>query len=243
MIFSRESDLRNDAEQLKELCYDLSASSLIAFDTEFIAEDTYRPELCLVQVATESILAVIDPLACGPIDIFWDLLSEPSRQTIVHSGREEILFHYRATGQLIPSLFDIQIAAVLSGLITRLRMESRPEVYRRDPRQRGDEKRLASTSLDEPAVAICFARRKRFAADLQVAARAACELGAFGLADRRDPAEATRSCIDGAAGALASDERHPFFKWSNFGNCSSLMVMAGLAGEDPKHPTSPGFAR
>ena len=102
-------------EQLQQLCVDLERSSVIAFDTEFVAEDSYRPELCLVQVATDDVLAVIDPLECGSLDEFWQLMLDPKRQTIVHSGREEILFCFRATGKLIPSLFDIQVAAGFLG--------------------------------------------------------------------------------------------------------------------------------
>jgi ribonuclease D len=103
-------------EQLQELCESLGQAELIAFDTEFVAEDSYRPELCLVQVATDDVLAVIDPFECGPLDDFWELLSAVDRKVIVHSGREEILFCYRATGKLIPSLFDIQVAAGFIGL-------------------------------------------------------------------------------------------------------------------------------
>ena len=102
-------------EQLKELCRQLETAALIAFDTEFVAEDTYRPELCLVQVATDDNLAVIDPLVCGPMDLFWMQLLNPDRPVVVHAGREEILFHYRSTGQTIPALFDIQLASGFVG--------------------------------------------------------------------------------------------------------------------------------
>ncbi len=87
----------------------------MAFDTEFVAEDSYRPELCLVQVATESEIAIIDPYTCGNIDIFWKELINPHKTVIVHAGREETLFCYRATQELIPNLFDIQIAAAFLG--------------------------------------------------------------------------------------------------------------------------------
>ena len=103
-------------EQLQKLCVDLKRSTLIAFDTEFVAEDSYRPELCLVQVATDDQLAIIDPLECGSLDEFWQLMLDPQRKTIVHSGREEILFCFRSTGKLIPALFDIQVAAGFLGL-------------------------------------------------------------------------------------------------------------------------------
>jgi ribonuclease D len=104
------------SDELSQLCIDLRKSTLLAFDTEFVAEDSYRPELCLVQVATDDVLAIIDPLTCGSLSEFWELMLDPARQTIVHSGREEILFCFRAMGQLIPSLFDIQVAAGFLGL-------------------------------------------------------------------------------------------------------------------------------
>jgi len=96
--------------KLTESCRRLADSQLIAFDTEFVSEDTYRPELCLIQVATESQLVVIDPLAVPDVTPFWELVVSPQRRVVVHAGREEILFCYRATGQTIPGLFDCQLA-------------------------------------------------------------------------------------------------------------------------------------
>ena len=37
--------------QLAELAAELARAETIAFDTEFVSEDTYRSELCLIQVA------------------------------------------------------------------------------------------------------------------------------------------------------------------------------------------------
>jgi ribonuclease D len=115
-IFPVNPQFISTPEQLLELCQLLSQTDLLAFDTEFVAEDSYRPELCLIQVSSRDCLAVIDPLTCGPLDEFWQLLLEPQRRVVVHSGREEVLFCYRATGKLIPSLFDIQVAAGFVGL-------------------------------------------------------------------------------------------------------------------------------
>jgi ribonuclease D len=102
-------------EALQRFCEDLARESLISFDTEFVSEDSYRPLLCLIQVATENQIAIIDPLDCEDLSPFWDLLIDPNRTVVVHAGREEILFCYRATGQRIPNLFDIQIAAGFLG--------------------------------------------------------------------------------------------------------------------------------
>ncbi len=103
-------------EDLTSFCSHLAESQLIAFDTEFVAEDSYKPELCLIQVATRSELAIIDPYSCGPLNDFWELIVDPQKTIVVHAGREECLFCYRATGRIIHGLFDVQLAAGFMGL-------------------------------------------------------------------------------------------------------------------------------
>jgi len=51
----------NSPAQLADLCGRLARTDQIGIDTEFVSEDTFRPELGLVQVATANDLAVIDP--------------------------------------------------------------------------------------------------------------------------------------------------------------------------------------
>ncbi|MFO1064537.1 MAG: HRDC domain-containing protein [Pirellulales bacterium] len=101
--------------QLPELLSAVAASNLVGFDTEFVAEDCFRPDLCLVQVSTQEDLFLIDPKGVKHLDPFWELLVDPSRRVIVHAGREEILFVYRATGKIMTSLFDIQLAMGILG--------------------------------------------------------------------------------------------------------------------------------
>ena len=97
-------------------CLDhLGQSPVIAFDTEFVGEDSYRPDLCLVQASTAERLYVIDPFTCGPLDGFWKLLLDPERTVVVHAGREDVRMCYFAMGAAPPRLFDIQIAAGLLG--------------------------------------------------------------------------------------------------------------------------------
>ena len=49
---------------LVEFCDLIRGSDFIAVDTEFMRENTFWPELCLIQVADHS-AAAIDPLAPG----------------------------------------------------------------------------------------------------------------------------------------------------------------------------------
>jgi ribonuclease D len=102
-------------EALVAFCRDLAGRPAIAFDTEFVSEDTYRPELCLIQVACDGRLAVIDTIAIKDVTPFWKLLIAPGHETIVHAGREEFLFCLEAVGAAPTNFFDLQIAAGLVG--------------------------------------------------------------------------------------------------------------------------------
>ena len=103
------------AAALQNLCSRLEQKSCIAFDTEFVSEDRYRPQLCLIQVAAEEIVAIIDPFAIERAEPFWELLATPGRTVLAHAAREEIRFCYRYTGKKIAGLFDTQLAAGFIG--------------------------------------------------------------------------------------------------------------------------------
>ena len=102
--------------QLNGLCDRLAKAKTIGFDTEFVSEDTYRPDLCLVQVATEDELAMIDTVAVEDLRVFWEVLAEPGHRTIVHAARSEVEFSLQAIGRPPANLIDVQIAAGLVGI-------------------------------------------------------------------------------------------------------------------------------
>ena len=99
------------AQQLAELCDQLAGCDRIGFDTEFVSEDTFRPELCLVQVASERGMAVVDPLSIDDLRPFWELLADGPHITIAHAAREEINFSLTAIGRPPANLFDTQLAS------------------------------------------------------------------------------------------------------------------------------------
>ena len=96
-----------------ELCQRLRDTEQIGIDTEFVSEDTFYPELCLIQVASCNEMAVIDPQEVD-LEPFWRLLVEGDHVTILHAGREELNFMLRAVERLPRNLFDIQIGAHVS---------------------------------------------------------------------------------------------------------------------------------
>jgi ribonuclease D len=105
-----------DPAALEACCAHLATTSRLGLDTEFVGETSYHPELCLIQVATESALYLIDPFAFESLDSFWKFVASSTHQVVVHAGREEVRLCHRAFGQVPARLFDLQIAAGLVGL-------------------------------------------------------------------------------------------------------------------------------
>jgi ribonuclease D len=102
-IITRQSDL-------EDLCERVEAAAIVGFDTEFVSEDTFHPELCLVQVVTPDELAVIDPQSVE-VKPFWQVLAKGDRTTVFHAGREELSFMLRSVGAVPRRIFDVQVAA------------------------------------------------------------------------------------------------------------------------------------
>jgi ribonuclease D len=101
---------------LRDYCRELAQSSLIGFDTEFVAEYSYRPKLCLVQVVDEQgKMAMIDSIAVDDMAPFWEVVAN-GREVVVHAGRGEMEFCLRSVGRLPAKIFDVQIAAGLAGI-------------------------------------------------------------------------------------------------------------------------------
>lgn len=103
-------------EQITELCDECRTVGQFAFDTEFIMEDSFEPELCLIQIATKSQVAVIDPfLNLDPTPI-WQLVCDEQVETIVHAGLEDLALCVQHTGEVPKNIYDAQIAAGIAGL-------------------------------------------------------------------------------------------------------------------------------
>ena len=105
----------NDAGQLDQFCERCRQGKVIGFDTEFVSENRYRPELCLLQVASENEIAIVDTLSVKDLTPFWSALVSTDHVTLAHAAREEFLFCFRACGRKPSRLFDVQLAAAFAG--------------------------------------------------------------------------------------------------------------------------------
>jgi ribonuclease D len=99
-------------DALADLCSRLAKADFVTVDTEFMRENTYWPELCLVQIADTQEAAAIDPLAPG-LDLapLWDLLTgNEDVLKVFHAGGQDVEIIYNFTGRTPHPIFDTQIA-------------------------------------------------------------------------------------------------------------------------------------
>jgi ribonuclease D len=101
---------------LAELCERLRQERFVTVDTEFMRERTYWPELCVVQLAGASDVAVVDAEAEG-IDLapLGALLADQSVMKVFHAARQDIEIFVLKFGDVPRPLFDTQVAAMVAG--------------------------------------------------------------------------------------------------------------------------------
>jgi len=100
------------SDALADLCARLAKAEFVTVDTEFMRENTYWPELCLVQIADGNEAAAIDPLAPG-IDLTPLLELMTANEDVLkvfHAGGQDVEIIYNLTGRTPHPIFDTQIA-------------------------------------------------------------------------------------------------------------------------------------
>ena len=100
---------------LAAFCEQIKGQPFIAVDTEFMRETTYWPKLCLIQVASPTAHAVIDPLA-GGIDLtpLLEVLRDPATLIVFHAARQDVEL-FNNLGAMPARLFDTQVAGMAAG--------------------------------------------------------------------------------------------------------------------------------
>lgn len=105
----------DDAAKLADLIENLRGAPYLALDTEFMRERTYFARLCLIQLATKDIAAIVDPLAVTDLEPLWELLRDPGTTLVFHAGDQDLEILYREMGMVPGPIFDTQVAATLAG--------------------------------------------------------------------------------------------------------------------------------
>lgn len=95
----------------------IKSSDFIAVDTEFMRENTFWPELCLIQVADSEHAAAIDPMATGmDLKPLLDLLvNNEDVLKVFHAGGQDVEIIFNLTGKTPHPIFDTQIGQMALG--------------------------------------------------------------------------------------------------------------------------------
>ncbi len=111
-----QPQLITETAPLAALCERLRGETFVTVDTEFMRERTYWPELCVVQLASDTEVAVIDTLAPG-IDLapIGALLADTNVMKVFHAARQDIEIFVLLFGDVPRPLFDTQIAGMVAG--------------------------------------------------------------------------------------------------------------------------------
>ena len=102
-------------ENLEAFARRAASSSVLAIDTEFLREKTYYANLCLLQLATDTEVAVVDPFAVDDLKVLVPLLEDPAIVKLLHAAGQDLEIIYRELGVLPSPVFDTQVAATLLG--------------------------------------------------------------------------------------------------------------------------------
>ncbi len=108
-------ELIDSFKALNTLCDKLIRSKWLAVDTEFLRKQTYYPQLCLIQIATENIIACIDPIAFNDITPLLNIIYSPDTTIVFHAARQDLELLYLIRGYIPSTLFDTQLAAKILG--------------------------------------------------------------------------------------------------------------------------------
>jgi len=105
----------NDAD-LNMLIPDLAEELAIGVDLEADSMFHYQEKVCLVQISTQRLNLLIDPLSVKDLSPLAPVFADPRIRKILHGSDPDIRSLYRDFGVEVHSLFDTQIAARFLGL-------------------------------------------------------------------------------------------------------------------------------
>ncbi|MCH8615246.1 ribonuclease D [Sphingomonas sp. SM33] len=104
------------SEDLVPLVDRLSKQPFVAVDTEFMRENTYWPDLCLIQIASSEEAAAIDPKADLDLSPLLSLLVDNEDVLkVFHAGGQDLEIIHNLSSKVPHPLFDTQIAAMALG--------------------------------------------------------------------------------------------------------------------------------
>ncbi len=101
---------------LQTACDRFATAEFVTVDTEFIREQTFWPQLCLIQLAAPGLELIVDPQAPGlDLEPFYVLMRNKNVLKVFHAARQDIEIVYAQSGHVPSPVFDTQVAAAVCG--------------------------------------------------------------------------------------------------------------------------------
>ncbi len=101
--------------RLKEVCEQAEQHGILALDVEFIRENTYVPQLALIQIAFDQTCAIIDPLEVPDLTPVFGLVSSGAALKVLHAASQDLEVMFWHSGTPPVRVFDTQVAAAMVG--------------------------------------------------------------------------------------------------------------------------------
>lgn len=108
--------LITSTKQLAGFCNDVSGARQLFMDTEFVREETYYPQLELVQVMADGQIGLVDVRSTGNLGPLLEMLEDPSIEKVFHAAQQDLELFHQCAGRPVRNVFDTQIAAAMVGM-------------------------------------------------------------------------------------------------------------------------------
>lgn len=108
--------LISDTARLKDFCSRAASAEVLYLDSEFVREDTYLPQLEIIQIMANDEIVLVDYPALKDPEPLWDMLHDPEREKVFHAAQQDLEIFYNESGRLLQNTFDTQVAAAFAGM-------------------------------------------------------------------------------------------------------------------------------
>lgn len=116
MVLKKSITYLDDQAAFDEWVASVDKPKIVGFDTEFIGEKRYMPELYLIQISVRPQEAILlDPKALDKLTAIQDWLRDPEVVVVTHAGENDFRVLHHTFNVLPCNVFDTQIAAAFLG--------------------------------------------------------------------------------------------------------------------------------
>jgi ribonuclease D len=93
-------------EDLNAAARQLAKTDAIAFDLEADSMYHFQEKVCLIQIATDTVTLVVDPLKLGDLSPLKPVMANPRIRKVLHGADYDIRSLYRDFNIAVRNLFD-----------------------------------------------------------------------------------------------------------------------------------------